>query len=142
MTKLLVGTEDEKREIYKQRVRETFKLDPTVTVTLKGQDYKLEFNNYAAKHILLDVSHNLINQPLTLALLSDPVFLGAIFWRGLETNHPELGQEGADKLLTAQHFLYIVDKIKTAVTAFMPDMSDVEVTEPDGTDAPTDPPKP
>lgn len=143
MTKIQVSTQQEKSALYMQRVRELFKLDPTVTVTLKGKDYKLEYNNFAARRIATDVAHNLISQPLTVALLSDPSFLGSVFWRGLETHHSELGQDGADKLLTTQHFVYIVDRIKTAVNAFMPDMSDVEVVEDQASEeAPPDPRKP
>ena len=122
-------TKEKYMEALESRIPDTFKLDPKVTITLKGNPYTLEFNNASAKGVLLDSGFNLLNDRLTQDHIGNPNIMGSLLFRGLQTNHPDLTIEETDKLFTVKHYPYINRKIMEALVAFMPDMSDMEVDE-------------
>jgi len=107
-------------------IEESFKLDPIVTIMLKGKEYQLEFNNYAVKGILKDTGYNLMSKEPRLAYMHSPEIFGAFLYYGLKTHHPEMTQEEADKLYSLKHYLYVLDRITKAVTLFMPELTEEE----------------
>ena len=135
----------EYQEERRRRIERTFQLDPTVSITLKGKAYTLEYNNYAVKGILRDTLFNMLARGLDKEALESPDILGAALYWGLKTHHPDLSQDDADKLYTYRHYGYIISKITDAVSLFTADMSDFELDtplEPSEESDPTKPPTP
>ena len=115
--------------IRRQRVLETFQLDPLVKVMLKGKEYTLEFNNRAVKFIMKDTSLNLMSAGFGMDAMQDPEIMGALLFRGLQTHHPDLTQDEIDLLYSYRHFPYILQCLRQGLDLFLPDMSDVEAEE-------------
>lgn len=121
-------------DTYQQRVKETFQLEPQVSITLKKQTFTLEYNNRSIKDVLKDSGFNLLADSLYASEgasqpLENPEILGSLLYRGLQAHHPELTADDVDKLFTARHYPYVTAKIREALDLFMPDMSDVERDE-------------
>lgn len=116
--------EDYKAE-RSRRTCDTFQLDPQVGITLKGVKYTLEFNNWTVKEVLKDTGINLLSHALKGTDIEDPDVMSVLLLRGLQTNHPDMETERADKLMTLRHFPYILNRISTAIDLFMPDMTGV-----------------
>lgn len=112
---------------FKSRVLETFQLDPVVTITLKGHDYTLEFNNWAVKEILRESGVNMIATGFTSEHMQSPEIMSVVLYYGLKTHHSELTQDGVDRMFTLRHYPYIHDRLSDAVDLFLPDMSDMEI---------------
>lgn len=126
---------------WRRRLNDTDKLDPTVPITLKNKEYTLEFNNRAIKRVLRDTGHNVIKDGIDRDALNDPNLYGSLVLHGLETHHPDLTEDEVDMLVTYRHFFYISSQLLTALSLFMPDVSDVlEAPGPDAGEAkPEDP---
>ena len=107
----------------RRQIEESFKLDPTVTVTLGDKKYLLEFDNTAAKEIFKAIAYNMLSDPDIVARLNDPNSVGVILYWGLKRHHPEITEEEADRLLTAKHRLYITSTLIQAMTGFVPDLA-------------------
>lgn len=112
-------------KLHAERVRETFQMDPQVKITLKGKEWTLEFNNYGVKEVLKETGLNLLDSGFGPDQWKDPKVMGALFYQGLKANYPDLTQEEADKLFSYRHYSAILSSIRTALSLFMPDMSDV-----------------
>lgn len=123
-------------DAYEERVLETFQLDPRVALTLKGKALTLEFNNRAIKGVLKDCGFNALKSSLTVEAMEDPNTLGSLLFRGLQTHHPEMTQDDVDLLFTSRHYPYILNRIRAAMEMFLPDLSDLPVTEEDAQDPP------
>ncbi len=117
-------------EIRRKRVQDTFKLDPTVIITLKKVDYTLEFDNAAIKGILKDTGYNLMSTAFSQDQMQDPIVMGSMLYWGLKANHPDMTQERADSLFSARLYPYILEKLRQALSMFLPDMSDVQIQKP------------
>lgn len=111
------------------RVQETFKLDPTVIITLRSKDFLFEFTNEALIGILTDTGKNLMGEALTVKDLTQPSMMESVMWWGLHSNQPELTREQCGRLYTMRHFLAIQGSIGQALSLFMPEMSEFEVEE-------------
>lgn len=122
-------TREESLAIRRQRVQETFKLDPDVIITLKGKKYTLEMNNYAVKEVLRDTGVNLMRDGLSRDSMVDPHIVGSILFRSMQLHHPDLTQDDVDKLYTLRHYSYVLDTLRQVVDLFMPDMSDIIVAD-------------
>lgn len=122
-------TSEQYLQLFKERVQETSKLQPQVPIMLKGAHFTLEYNNSSVIQILNDKGLNLLTQPITKDMMYDPVFLGYILHIGLKEFHPDLTQEQANNLFTLRHYAYVSSRIKEAIDAFMPDLSDLEVSD-------------
>jgi hypothetical protein len=119
-------------KLRRERVQETFQLDPLVIITLKGHDYTLEFNNFTVKCIYKELGINLLSEGIPMEAMQDPDKLGKLLLLGLQEHHPDLTQDAVDRLYTYRHYMYVLDRLQAALNLFMPDMSDVEKpTEPD-----------
>lgn len=133
----------ERQAIRRQRLAETDRLEPVVTITLKGHTYTLECNNYAVKGILKDTGYNLMSEGFSTKQLQDPEVMGSMLNWLLKTHHPDLSVEDTDKLYTFRHYPYIIERIGTSIDLFLPDMSDID--SPQQQSKPVndeDPPKP
>lgn len=120
-------------KIRRERVQQTFKLDPTVMITLKGKEYTLELNNYGVKQVLKDTGFNIMKDGFGQEQMQDPEVMGSLLFRALETNHPDLTQDLVDRLYSYRLYPYILEKMRTVLDLFMPDMSDVLAEQtPDG----------
>lgn len=119
-------------KIRSERIQPLFQLDPTVTITLKGAVYKLELNNWAVKGILRDTGVNLMQVGFGIAEMQSPELLGSFLCWSMRTHHPEMEQEQVDKLFTYRHYSYVLDKLKTCIDLFLPDMDDLEVDKATG----------
>lgn len=122
-------TSEQYLQLFKERVQETSKLQPQVSIQLKGNSYVLEYNNSGIIQVLKDKGLNLLTQPITKDMMYDPVFLGYILYIGLGQHHPDLTEGAANELFTLRHYAYISNRIKEALDAFMPDLSDLEVSD-------------
>lgn len=120
------------RNEYSDGVAETTKLDPAVSITLKGTLYKLEFTNRSVKNVFDDTGYNILQEKFDRSRMEDPKLMGSLVFRGLQKNHPDLDQDQADDLFTLRHYPYILDRLITALDMFMPD-SEGEEKEPDPT---------
>lgn len=122
-------TEEKRLELlnlHKERVLDTFKLDPQVKITLKGNEYTLEVNNWAVKQIYKETKFNLLSSGFKLAQMEDPELMGVMLFYSLVTNHPELTQESTDKMFTYRHYPYILDRMKEAISLFMPELPEIK----------------
>ena len=63
-------TKEEAGKLMRLRLGELYKLDPIVTLTLAGQEYKLEFTLLSAEGILKDTGFNLLSENYAEKLLS------------------------------------------------------------------------
>jgi hypothetical protein len=121
---------------------EDSQLDPAVNITLRNKQYTLEYNNFSIKGILKDTGFNLLNQNLTVKELGDPAILGAFLFWGLKTNHEELTQEQADKLLTYRDHFNVMLGIRKALTLYLPEVKGDEAQAPGEPENPPSPPSP
>lgn len=119
-------TPEERQEIRKKRVEETFQLDPVVSIKLKQKDYTLEANNYAIKGILKDTAVNLMDTGFRKEQMNDPLLMGSMLFWLLRTNHPEMTQEESDKMYSFRHYAYVLQRLNIALDLFLPDMSDID----------------
>lgn len=120
-------TPQEYAAIHSQRVQDTFQLDPTVNITLKGVNYALLYDNWAVKELFKRTEINLLDGGINPEIhFRNPQTVSTLLLLGLMVNHPDISEAQVDQLLTFRNLPYILDRIKTAVRLFMPDMSDVE----------------
>ncbi len=117
----------EAADLRVERIKETFQLDPVVTIVLKGHEYTMELNNYAIKGVLKDTGHNMLSAGFGIKEMQDPEVMGSLLRWALNCHHPELTQDDVDKLFTYRHYGYILDRLKVALDLFLPDMSDVQI---------------
>lgn len=117
-------------EQQRKEIEETFKLDPQVTIKLKGAEYTLEYNNLAIKGIYKDTGYNLLSTTLGKEQMDDPNIMGALMYYGLKTHHEDMTQEEADKLYTYRHMVYIMSRITSALQLFIPESSKRDLTDP------------
>jgi hypothetical protein len=117
----------EASDLRKERMLETFQLDPQTTIELKGKTYTMELNNFAVKSILKDTGHNLLSVGFGITEMQDPELMGALLRWALNEHHPELTQDDVDRLFTYRHYGYILERLKVALDLFLPDMSDIEI---------------
>ncbi len=117
-------------ELRRERVQATFKLDPTVIITLKGVDYTLEFDNAAVKGVLKDTGYNMMSTAFSVDQMQDPDVMGAMLFRGLQHNHSDMTQEKADSLFSVRLYPYVLEKLRQSLALFLPDMTDVDVEKP------------
>ncbi len=132
-------------EQQRKEIGETFKLDPQVTIKLKGAEYTLEYNNFAVKGIYKDTGYNLLSTPLDKQQMDDPDIMGALLYYGLKTNHEDITQEQVDKLYTYRHMVYVMSRITSALELFLPESSKKDLTDPGEAGSPQvaeDPTKP
>lgn len=122
-------TPEERRAVTKARVQELLKLDPQVTIKLKGNDYTLEMNNWAVLGILKDTGYNLNSAGFGTEQMQDPTIMGCILFWAMQTHHPDLSLEAVNKLFTYRHMQAIFDKIMECITLYSADVSDL--VEPD-----------
>jgi hypothetical protein len=121
-------TREQARDLRRTRIEQTFQLDPQVNITLKGKKYILELNNWAVKGILKQTTVNLMAAgDFGICQMQDPEVMGAILFWALASNQPDLTQDEVDKLYTFRHYPYILEKIKSALELFLPDMSDIQI---------------
>lgn len=106
------------------------KMDPKVKVMLGNEEYLLEFTNKSAIEILKEKNYNILTDRLTPKQMGDPEFLSCVLYWGLIENKPEILRASVDSMFKVRHYVYVTRKIGEALTAFYPDMSDVEVDEP------------
>lgn len=126
-------------------VDESFKLEPSLTVVLRGKGYTLEFDNMAAKGILRDTGQNILTES-GANLLDHPDHLGSILYWGLKRHHEDMTQDESDGLLVLRHRFYITKRIMEAMSLSIPDADEdnqpeggLELTPPKN---PTKPPVP
>ena len=128
-------------EESRRRLEETFKLDPIVPIKLKGNNYTLEFNNFAVKEVMKQTGFNIMAKSFGMSEMENPEILGSLLFQGLLTNHPDLTQDSVDKLFTYRHYPYILERLRMALTLFMPDISDLQPREEGVTETELDPTK-
>jgi hypothetical protein len=131
------ASDPEYLQLRRDRIKDTFQLDPVTPITLKGQQYKIEFNNWTVKEILKDLGVNLLSEPVGFDILKDPEKLGRLLFWALSTNHPELKQEDVDKMFTLKHLLYVRNCIGEAMELYLPDMDDIAVEPEEGEASPS-----
>lgn len=115
-----------RQEAFSERLPGLSKLDPKVEVKLGGKTWTLHFTNYAIKRVFEDTKHNLMTG-LKEEHLSNPVIFGAVLFRGMEQEHPELTQEVVDRMFSLRHYAYVREKVVEALELFYPDLSDLPV---------------
>jgi hypothetical protein len=122
-----VVSSKEAAALRKERIAETFQLDPLTTINLKGKIYTMELNNFAVKGILKDTGYNLLSAGFGIKEVQDPEILGALLYWSLIEHQPDLTQEAVDKLFGYRHYAYVLECLKVALDLFLPDMSDVQI---------------
>ena len=133
-------TKDEYGRIYRQRMGDMLQVDPQVSIKLGNQEYTLEFNNFAAKGILRDTGLNILTDSIPREKASDPEFIGSLIYWGLTTAQPEMSKDEVDKLIAVRNLLYIRGRVNLALDLATPDMSDVEIEQPQEVEGPTQDP--
>lgn len=128
----------ERVKAFQERVKkpEIFQLDPVVTVTLKGKEFKLEYDLKAAKDVLQECGFNMLSTGI-LDAYDSPDILGSLLHRGLQRHQENLSRDDADRLFSMRQHPYITQMIEEALTLFNPDLSDVPI--PEGDETPVDP---
>lgn len=132
----------EREQIYRQRMLDTVKLDPTVPFFLGGKEYKFVLNNRAAKEVLTATGINLLMSAMTSEDLGKPDVLAVVVLAGLKTNHPELTLEQVDEWITLRHLLYYQTQIAKGLELFYPDLADLPVASEQKAEDETDPSTP
>lgn len=124
---------EKKRREYSAKVVDITKLDPVVSIVLKGEEYLLEFDNRAVKYVLDDTGYNLLKDTFSKEVMVDPKIMGSLLFRGLQHNHPELTADSVDSMFTMRHYPYILDRLIEAIDMFMPEGDDANSGEQDPT---------
>jgi hypothetical protein len=128
-------------KLIDEQISSSFKADPTVTVTLGGKEYTLEYDNRAAKDIFKDTGINLLSDAIIVDALNNPEHVSKILLRGLQRHHPDkFTEDQLDEFLTIKHRAYILRQVLRAMTGFIPELPDREPESP--ADVPLDPPQP
>jgi hypothetical protein len=139
---------DRQKEVIK-RVQALDKLDPFVVMTIRGVDYKLEFDNKAIRQIQTEFDVNLLEMPyLPDELFKDLDKFTRVLEIALARNHPEFdplkpqpvdGPVGAGSLIGLKHQAYIIHCLRDAADFYFPDVSDLPPGESKSADG--DPPE-
>lgn len=134
-------TKDERQKEIIKRVQALDKLDPFVVMTIRGKDYKLEFDNKAIRLINTEFGVNLLEIPyLPDELFKDVDKLARVLQIALTRNHPELETlEHVADLIGVKHQAYIMHCLRNAADFYFPDVSDLPPLEKAVTDG--DPPE-
>ena len=107
-------------------LRESFALDATVIFTMKGKDYKMEFNNWVAKEFLKDTGIDLVKTGFSREHMVDMGMLTKYVYWLLKSQQPEITEEQVDQMMTLRHQAYIIERVTTALSPFYPDVEDIE----------------
>lgn len=128
-----VTKEEYGKRLVEGIMSQTFKMDPKVPISLRGEEYTLEYDNQAAMDVVSDCGFNILTDEL-FPVQYDPKVVGSLLFRGLQGSHPSMTFLESNRLFTTRHFPYIIRKIAEALRGFLPDMSDVEVLKEKSTD--------
>lgn len=120
-------TPQEYRLLQQERTKDTFKLDPLVSINLKDKEYTLEFNNTAVKAVLKELGVNLLNEGFNQGQLQDPDILSHLICIGLKANHSDVTIEEVDRQMNIRYLPYYLNRLRTAIDLFLPDMSDSKI---------------
>jgi len=114
------------------------KTDPWVPITLKGEQFKLEYSYFAVKTMYQEAGMKLTDNGFDMALLSDPELLAKALMYGLVTHHPAFDAEAVERHINMRHRVYYANCIRKAIEATQPDLSDLDAETPAQEDS-TDP---
>lgn len=113
------------------------RVDPGVSISMRGDLYTLEVDNRCLINILKDTKVNILSAGLKRVDLEDPEVLGKILHRQLEFHHPDLTLEAVNRLIEGRKYIYITDKIFEALRLFWPTPTTDEEEKGESTERPT-----
>lgn len=121
-TKMTLTIEERKRRKAELVVKlpEILQVDPVITITLRGADYKIELDNQGVIDFLKDTGVNLLGDGLDLDAMENPEIMGHLLHRGLQYHHKDLTIEAVNGLIEFRKFAYIREKILDSVRLILP----------------------
>lgn len=114
---------NEKRLEVVKRLHEATKLEPFTEIVLRGNVYKLEYDNRQVKGILADTDVNVL-EGFDGKKLNDPEFRTKLLYWGLKIHHPGLTEDQVDGLQPIRQAIYVTSKLSEALRAWFPDLTD------------------
>lgn len=113
----------EKRLEVVRQLHEATKLEPFTEIVLRGNVYKLEYENKAIKGILADTKVNVL-EGFDAKALNDPDFRTKLLFWGLKMHHSTLTEDQIDGFQPIRQAIYITSKLSEALRAWFPDLTD------------------